>query len=591
MAYQALYRKYRPSTFEEVVGQGHIVQTLKNAVENNRIAHAYLFCGPRGTGKTSIAKIFARTLNCTSQNHDRPCGQCQNCTDSLNGSHPDIIEIDAASNNGVDEVRNLIERVKYAPMEGNYKVYIIDEVHMMTQSAFNALLKTIEEPPAHVIFVFATTEPNKVIPTIVSRCQRFDFTKVAKKDIQHRLEVVCKQEGIQIDPDAISLISNLCDGGMRDALSILDQCVAYCTDEINATDVRQIYGVVTLNDIGKIYHLIYKQDVQGFVQELQNLSDQGMDMKRFTSDMISLLKDSVIYDYEPNSSLLSENEKEIIEDFLSDSPTLFRMNLLNSLMETYNKYPFASNVLDYLEAGILASISQSYDKKPTVDNMKEEIHMEEKYDSPSENGVKQSEIPSDYSEIYEKNTEISDKIVENQSEPESDVSRETLKQSDISDRKIILDDEYVMQLLVGANKTERQSDEEKYENREEIISDINIRRENGLLRKSQIIASGSTYIVVCVPKEVESKEINDFQQTTGFEQYTNVVLGKPKIIFSVDMQQQNRVVQSFKERMIDGTLPSPVDVKPRDLTEKATKEKTTEDLIKEIFPDVEVKDD
>ena len=184
MAYQALYRKYRPSTFEEVVGQGHIVQTLKNAVENNRIAHAYLFCGPRGTGKTSIAKIFARTLNCTSQNHDRPCGQCQNCTDSLNGSHPDIIEIDAASNNGVDEVRNLIERVKYAPMEGNYKVYIIDEVHMMTQSAFNALLKTIEEPPAHVIFVFATTEPNKVIPTIVSRCQRFDFTKVAKKDIQ-----------------------------------------------------------------------------------------------------------------------------------------------------------------------------------------------------------------------------------------------------------------------------------------------------------------------------------------------------------------------------------------------------------------------
>ena len=210
MAYQALYRKYRPASFDEVVGQKHIVKTLQNAVEKNRIAHAYLFCGPRGTGKTSIAKIFARTLNCTGEK--KPCMECENCRLSLAGTHPDIIEIDAASNNGVDEVRNLIDRVGYAPLEGKYKVYIIDEVHMMTSGAFNALLKTIEEPPEHVIFIFATTEPHKVLPTILSRCQRYDFSKVSHQDILDRLKWVCEQENITAEESALSLIADLADG-------------------------------------------------------------------------------------------------------------------------------------------------------------------------------------------------------------------------------------------------------------------------------------------------------------------------------------------------------------------------------------------
>ena len=248
MAYQALYRKYRPTNFDEVVGQTHIIQTLKNAIVQNRIAHAYLFCGPRGTGKTSIAKIFAKTLNCTN-NQDAPCGVCENCKMAANGSHPDIIEIDAASNNGVDEVRNLIDKVKYAPMQGKYKIYIIDEVHMMTSGAFNALLKTIEEPPAHVIFIFATTEPNKVLPTIISRCQRFDFNKVSMHDIKYRLSVVCKNEGIEIDENGLTLIAQLADGGMRDALSILDQCVAYCSSHIDVNDIRKRAGCDEVNTV------------------------------------------------------------------------------------------------------------------------------------------------------------------------------------------------------------------------------------------------------------------------------------------------------------------------------------------------------
>lgn len=239
MAYQALYRKYRPASFDEVVGQKHIVQTLKNAIANQRIAHAYLFCGPRGTGKTSIAKIFARTLNCTGENP--PCMECENCKLSLDGTHPDIIEIDAASNNGVDEVRALIERVNYSPMEGKYKIYIIDEVHMMTSGAFNALLKTIEEPPEHVIFIFATTEPHKVLPTILSRCQRYDFSKVSNHDIQQRLIQICEKENVNADEDALEFIATLADGGMRDALSILDQCIAYEQNHITIDAVREIY--------------------------------------------------------------------------------------------------------------------------------------------------------------------------------------------------------------------------------------------------------------------------------------------------------------------------------------------------------------
>ena len=239
MGYKALYRTYRPNSFDEVAGQKHVVKTLQNAIEQKKIAHAYLFCGPRGTGKTSIAKIFAKTINCENE-VEKPCLKCDNCLAVQEGNHPDIIEIDAASNNGVEEVRSLIEKVKYAPLKGKYKVYIIDEVHMMSTGAFNALLKTIEEPPAHVIFILATTEPHKVLPTIISRCQRFDFTKVSRIEIIERIHTILKAENIQCDEDVVKLIAQLADGGLRDALSILDQCIAYAKDNIELHHINEI---------------------------------------------------------------------------------------------------------------------------------------------------------------------------------------------------------------------------------------------------------------------------------------------------------------------------------------------------------------
>lgn len=587
MAYQALYRKYRPTNFDEVVGQTHIIQTLKNAIVQNRIAHAYLFCGPRGTGKTSIAKIFAKTLNCTNS-QDAPCGVCENCKMAANGSHPDIIEIDAASNNGVDEVRNLIDKVKYAPMQGKYKIYIIDEVHMMTSGAFNALLKTIEEPPAHVIFIFATTEPNKVLPTIISRCQRFDFNKVSMHDIKYRLSVVCKNEGIEIDENGLTLIAQLADGGMRDALSILDQCVAYCSSHIDVNDIRKIYGVVTSEDIGKLFYSVYKKDVDSFVKDIQTYSDMGMDIKRLTADFIHMLKDSLILDYSENSTLVSDMNKDMIRKYFKLAPINFRIKCMEELMDTYNKYTYASNALDYLEASLLKISSYSYESKiHIIDsdyNDFKEIEEEENYETSYDD-------TSDNSDIIEKNIQKDDNNGVLEKFEISDVSRETLKQSENKNNKIILNDEFVIQLLVGATKMERSIDTNKFNNIGQFISSLEFGKYAATLRNSSIMASGSNYIVVCVSNEIFAKQINEFELNYGYEDFMEVLLGKAKKVFALDKTQQSRVKDEFKERMISGNLPEPYQVRLKRKDKKSENNMSIEDHMKSLFPNIEIKED
>ncbi len=587
MAYQALYRKYRPTNFDEVVGQTHIIQTLKNAIVQNRIAHAYLFCGPRGTGKTSIAKIFAKTLNCTNS-QDAPCGVCENCKMAANGSHPDIIEIDAASNNGVDEVRNLIDKVKYAPMQGKYKIYIIDEVHMMTSGAFNALLKTIEEPPAHVIFIFATTEPNKVLPTIISRCQRFDFNKVSMHDIKYRLSVVCKNEGIEIDENGLTLIAQLADGGMRDALSILDQCVAYCSSHIDVNDIRKIYGVVTSEDIGKLFYSVYKKDVDSFVKDIQKYSDMGMDIKRLTADFIHMLKDSLILDYSENSTLVSDMNKDMIRKYFKLAPINFRIKCMEELMDTYNKYTYASNALDYLEASLLKISSYSYESKTHIIdsdyNDFKEIEEEENYETSYDD-------TSDNSDIIEKNIQKDDNNGVLEKFEISDVSRETLKQSENTNNKIILNDEFVIQLLVGATKMERSIDTNKFNNIGQFISSLEFGKYAATLRNSSIMASGSNYIVVCVSNEIFAKQINEFELNYGYEDFMEVLLGKAKKVFALDKTQQSRVKDEFKERMISGNLPEPYQVRLKRKDKEYENNMSIEDHMKSLFPNIEIKED
>jgi DNA polymerase III subunit gamma/tau len=328
MAYKALYRTYRPQYFNEIAGQQVIVKTIQNALQLHKLSHAYLFAGPRGTGKTTMAKIFSKGLNCQKQQAE-PCGECDNCLALQENRHPDVIEIDAASNNGVDEVRDLIDKVKYAPIKGQYKIYIIDEVHMMTSGAFNALLKTLEEPPSHVVFILATTEPHKILPTILSRCQRFDFGKVQEKDLLQRLKLILEQEHIQYDEQAIQLVAKLADGGVRDALSIIDQVIAYTGGDFRQPDVLKLFGLASMADKFALLTAVGEKNITVIVEKIDHLTALGADFKALLMDLLIILKDVLILVKTQNPSLMTlirETEANKLLESLS-------LDLINQLIE------------------------------------------------------------------------------------------------------------------------------------------------------------------------------------------------------------------------------------------------------------------
>ena len=293
--YQALYRKYRPKIFDEVVGQDVIVKTLKNSIKNNVVSHAYLLTGPRGTGKTSIAKIFAKTLNCYNPTDLGPCNECVSCQQANNNQNIDIIEIDAASNNGVDEIREIRNKITLVPTNSKYKIYIVDEVHMLTNQAFNALLKTLEEPPSHIIFIFATTEPQKIPRTILSRCQRFDYKKVSVQSICDRLKYIVKNEKIEISDEAIEEIAKLSDGGVRDSISLLDQSLAYCDDKITIDDIHSINGTLLDSDIEQIIVDILNNDYVNVISKIDDYDNNGKNIYKIVQEIIEKMKDALIY--------------------------------------------------------------------------------------------------------------------------------------------------------------------------------------------------------------------------------------------------------------------------------------------------------
>jgi DNA polymerase-3 subunit gamma/tau len=292
--YQVIARKWRPQTFDEIVGQDHVMRTLKNAIERDRIAHAYLFVGPRGTGKTSSARIFAKALNCEKGPTPTPCGTCSNCVSIAAGSSMDVIEIDGASNNSVDQIRDLRDDVRYSPTQGRYKIYIIDEVHMLSASAFNALLKTLEEPPSHVNFVFATTEARKVLSTIVSRCQRFDLKPIPDDLIAGRLAQIAKAEKISVEPLALKAIARLADGGMRDSQSILDQMIAFCGDSVSESDVLEVYGLVAAEKVAALAKALATANHQQLIALVDEFDENGRDLVRLLIDLQNLVRQSLL---------------------------------------------------------------------------------------------------------------------------------------------------------------------------------------------------------------------------------------------------------------------------------------------------------
>jgi DNA polymerase III subunit gamma/tau len=352
MAYKALYRIYRPQTFDEVVGQKYILQTIKNAIEHNKIAHAYLFSGPRGTGKTTLAKLLAKGVNCTAA-ANRPCNECDNCKAITLGTYPDVIEIDAASNNGVDEIREIIDKVKYAPIAGKYKIYIIDEVHMLSTGAFNALLKTLEEPPAHIIFVLATTDVHKVIPTIISRCQRFDFNKVSQTDIKLRIKDILEQENIKYENDVVPLIAELADGGVRDALGILDQTIAYAGDNLTGDHVRDIYGVASTAEIIGLIENVLNKKIKESLNFVNDFDQRGVDLVRLTSGILNVLKETVIFNYSNDNSNLELLSKEQVEKLGSLMNNNLAFKIIDTVVETLANYKKVNSPRSLLELAIL----------------------------------------------------------------------------------------------------------------------------------------------------------------------------------------------------------------------------------------------
>jgi DNA polymerase-3 subunit gamma/tau len=300
VTYQALYRVFRPQRFADVVGQEHVTKTLQSALLQNKISHAYLFSGPRGTGKTSAAKILAKAVNCEKAPTIEPCNECPACVGITNGSIPDVLEIDAASNNGVDEIRDIREKVKFAPTSVRYKVYIVDEVHMLSIGAFNALLKTLEEPPKHVIFILATTEPHKIPLTIISRCQRFDFRRIQPHSIVSRLRQVVDKQNIKASDEALLAIARAADGGMRDALSLLDQAISFSEEEVLLEDVLAMTGAASPVTLARLIQAIYEKDVARALQSLEELMNQGKDPNRLIEDLIFYYRDLLLYKTAPH---------------------------------------------------------------------------------------------------------------------------------------------------------------------------------------------------------------------------------------------------------------------------------------------------
>ena len=353
MGYTALYRKFRPQTFEEMVGQEHITRTLRNQIMANRVGHAYLFNGGRGTGKTTSAKVLARAINCLNPQDGEPCNECEICKSALNGSLTDIVEMDAASNNSVEDIRSIREEVNFLPTKAKYRVYIIDEVHMLSQGAFNALLKTLEEPPEHVKFILATTEPQKLPATILSRCQRFDFKRISNEDIIKRLEIVCKESNIEITKQALNIIASLAEGAMRDALSILERCVQDGENNIDEDKIKELVGIPKITYIHSITEAIIKYNIDEAMESITKVLDEGKDLNNLLWEIIKYIKDILMVKTGQNLTIYNENDFANLKKLADEVSKERAIRLISELSKLENDMKSSTQRLIVFEAGII----------------------------------------------------------------------------------------------------------------------------------------------------------------------------------------------------------------------------------------------
>ena len=358
MSYTALYRKFRPLNFDEMVGQKHITDTIRKQVIAGRVGHAYLFNGGRGTGKTSAAKILARVVNCLNPHDGEPCNECEMCKSILSGSLTDVVEMDAASNNSVEDIRAIRDEVNFLPTRAKYRVYIIDEVHMLSTGAFNALLRTLEEPPEHVKFILATTEPQKLPATILSRCQRFDFKRISNEDVVKRLKIICKESNIEITDDALKIIAVLSEGAMRDAISILERCTGEQKGLINEDNVRDLVGIPKTTQIYSIVKAIIDSNVDEVISNTNNIVNEGKDIDNFLWEIIKYIKDILVYKSSKSLEIYNEEEKKLISELSQEISKERLLHLIYELSELANNIKWSTQKSLMFEAGMIKSCMQ-----------------------------------------------------------------------------------------------------------------------------------------------------------------------------------------------------------------------------------------
>lgn len=554
MAKTALYQKYRSATFDEVIGQEYIVRSIKNAVREGKIGHAYLFCGPRGTGKTTMARLLAKSVNCENPT-EAPCGHCENCIAAANGTHPDIIEINAANETHVEDIRDLIERSRLAPMQGLHKVYIIDEVHQLSSAASSALLKTLEEPPENVIFILATTDPQKLLPTIISRCQRYDFSKVRKDQIRDHLLNIAEKENIKMEPKAAEMIAVLSDGGMRDALSIMDQCASYTSDDITEAAIDRIYGLTGPEEKISMIRMVLERNLAEIIGKVQAYEQQGIDLQKYTDGMIDILKDTVIYAYTKDENLLKVLNAEQAESLSAACDPITCMHISEKLLESKERYRLsvsASSCFEVTMLSLAVDTDQAVEKQPvTVVN-----HTAAKE-------TKQSEPVS---------------VPEKSETPAAEEVKPEIKPQDK------LSDDFIVSLLVQCNKAEKALAEEKMRQ----ISDIKgleYKKYTTLLEGLNIAACGEDCILLTSPNQSVCNRVNDPVMNEELYYFVKENINLDKMIYALTPDDFRQAAGRFMQLRKEGNLPEKFNVVR--YQKEIVKEKTPEEKVIELFgPDM-----
>lgn len=525
--YQALYRKYRPNNFEDVTGQNIIIKTLKNAVKNNKISHAYLFTGPRGTGKTSIAKILAKTVNCSDLKDFMPCDRCVNCTQINSKTSTDIIEIDAASNNGVDEIREIRNKVNLVPSTGKYKVYIIDEVHMLTTGAFNALLKTLEEPPSHIIFILATTEPHKIPSTIMSRCQRFDFKRIPDEKIVSRLKYIVDAENLSVSENALIEIAKIADGGMRDSISLLDQLVAYNPENAGVDDVHEINGSLSNERMKNFINNILNKDVTKVLNDIDEFYSNGKSLIKITESIISFLKNVLLYkvsiDYLKSKSNDISDYEEISKITTQDQI----ISMITRFNNELNNIKISSDPKLSMEILIIEECSKNNK------NISREIFFESK--------IEKKDIEKNVEITSEKQREIKKEHTNVQGEKEV-IEKNTEEKIDIS-RLDELIDLRINNTLARFNKMLLKNVKEKISYASDYLLDERFSKYASILLDGEVKAASDEYLIFVYNTKNTSEEFNI--NILVIEELINNILDQQYKVVSVELSKWEIIKEEF----------------------------------------------